>query len=110
MGRFWGGAGYFDAGPRFTPVNIRRNGKGSVPRSERVQLESNPLIGGERSGAHPRREPIGGGRLHGDVMAEAGEIDVGLSVKHYPQGTVAGVLFLWIDANLHTAQTIRKKP
>src|SRR5260370_12654911 len=75
-----------------------------------MQLEADALVRGERSGPDPRRETIAGGRLHGNVMADAAEIDVGLSRKNQGQGTFARVLLLGIDADVHAGESFRKTP
>src|SRR6266851_10043958 len=75
-----------------------------------MQLEADALVRGERSGPDPRREAIAGGRLHGNVMADAREIDVGFSIKNQAQGTFARVLLLGIDADVHAGESFRKTP
>src|SRR5258708_9652118 len=77
-----------------------------------MQLEADALVRGERSGPDPGRETIAGGRLHGNVMADADarEIDVGVSIKNQAQGTFAGVFLLGIDADVHAGECFRKTP
>src|SRR6267143_1971873 len=75
-----------------------------------MQLEADALIRGERSGLDPRGETIGGGRLNGNIVADARETDVGLSIKYQPHGTIAGVFLLSIHTDLNIAESFRKKP
>src|SRR5712664_3261917 len=75
-----------------------------------MQLEADALVRGERPGPYPRRETIAGGRLHGNVMANAREIDAGFSIKNQAQGTFAGVSLLGIDADVHAGESFEKTP
>jgi hypothetical protein len=75
-----------------------------------MQLKAKALVCGQRSGLNPRGKKIRGGRLDRNVVADTRVIDVGLTVKHQPQGTIAGVLLVSIDSRLHTADALRKKP
>src|SRR6202022_2653773 len=96
--------------PRRGPGNVRCDCGGNVLRPERMQLEADALVRGERSGPDPRRETIAGGRLYGNVMADAREIDVGFSIKNQAQGPFAGVSLLGIDADVHAGESFKKWP
>src|SRR5260370_38377756 len=75
-----------------------------------MQLEADALVRGERSGPDPGRETIAGGRLRGNVMADAREIDVGVSIKNQAHGAFARVSLLGIDADVHAGESFRKTP
>src|SRR6266446_2881595 len=75
-----------------------------------MQLETDALIRGERSGSDPGRETISGERLHGDVMTNAGEINIGVPVKDQTQGAVAGVFLLSVEARLDARGCLGNEP
>src|SRR5260370_7520768 len=78
------GPGQFDAGPRRSSVHFGCYGRGSVLRSEGMQLEADALVRGERSGLAPSRETIGGRRQPRNVVANPAYINFSFSTPVHP--------------------------
>jgi len=75
-----------------------------------MQLKADALVRCEPTGLNPRGETISGGGLDWDIVANAGEINVGFPVKCQPQGTIAGVFLLRINTNLHGVKSFGNEP
>src|SRR5439155_13837381 len=75
-----------------------------------MKLETDSLIRSECSGSDPGGETISGERLHGDVMANAGEINIGVPFKNKTQGALAGMFLLSVEADLDTARCFGNQP